>query len=49
MSLAGFEVLARGGGGNGASGDRVVIIRHSGSGAGGDLAEGCVGFMKIGD
>ncbi len=49
VGLAGFEVLARGGGGDGAGGDRVVVIRHSGSGAGGELAEGCVGFLEMGD
>ena len=49
MSLAGLEVLARGGGGNVASGDRVVVICHIGSGAGGKLTEGCVWFMEIGN
>ena len=49
MGLTGFEVLARSGGGNVASGDRVVVICHIGSGAGSELAEGCEGFMKIGN
>ena len=48
MGLAGFEVFARGGGGNGAGSDRVVVICHVGRGAGGELTEGCVWFMKIG-
>lgn len=49
MGLAGFEVLARSGGGNGAGGDRVIVVRHIGSVAGGELAEGCVGFMEMGN
>ena len=47
MSLTGFEVLARGGGRNVASGDRVVVICHIGGGAGSELAEGCEGFVEI--
>lgn len=45
--MAWFEVFARGGGGNVASGDGVVIISHVGSGAGGELAGGCVGLMEL--
>ena len=48
MGLAGFKVLAWGGGGNGTGGDRVVVVRHIGSGADGQLAEGCVGFVEMG-
>ena len=49
MGLAGFEVLAWGRGGNGAGGDRVVIVRHFGDGTGGEWTEGCVGSMKMGN
>ena len=47
MGLAGFEVLARRGGGNVAGGDGVVIISHVGRSGIGELAKGCVWLMKL--
>ncbi len=49
MGLAGFEVLARSGGGNGAGSDGVVVVRHFGGRGGGELAEGCVGVVEMRD
>lgn len=49
VGLAGFEILAWGGGGDGAGGDGMVVVRHFDSGAGGELTEGCVGFMEMGN
>ena len=38
VGLAGFEVLARGGGRDGAGSDRVIVVRHFVNVAGGELA-----------